>query len=609
MISKNNILNNISELKNFAGMRMNKYRRNYRYYNATANASLDNIKSPTTVGYNYGNREFGEEADTTLNPQLNVIATCVDTLHSKIAQSKVRPFFNTINGTFKDIQVVKQSQQFFDVLYDMQNVNKKVADAFKDSCIFDTGVIYINEEEHSIERALPFQVFLRPSEVNYDRVSRVFYERKDYPVSALPKKVSDKFKKNLEYVDFGLYYDTFNKVKAYTANGSLVLSEPFESDTIPFVFMYYKNPIIGNTSTSVADMLVEIQQEINVLMAKIKDASQLNPALTFLVPEGSSLKTTQLNNRVGNVITYKPSAAGGTPVTSATPAFIDGQYISTLNELVQKAFDMVGISQLSATSQKPAGLNSGVALSTMEDIESDRFETQLNQVIRAYVDIAKVCIKVFPQDENILPEIANRVSLKWKEVVKESDNMSIQYSGADNLSKDPSTKLQQLQQLAMAGVIPSARIAQLMQIPDLEMGYSLTNNAIDAVMEVIKECVEDNNFDVPEFIPFTLLKEEIINTQLSLSAAGKKQNKEDIDKLSKLYEKVEDMEEEWVSQANDEAAEAGGSNESGIPYSQNVLEQEAGMTRAGGSVPDMAATQEAPSDNAAWTNEADYSRM
>lgn len=609
MISKNSILENISELKSFSGNRNYKYRRNYRYYNATKGVSLENIRNPMVLGYyNTAMREFGEEEDTSPNPQLNVIASCIDTLHSKLAQSKVRPFFNTINGTFKDIQAVKQSQQFFDVFYDVQNVNKKVSDAFRDAMIFDTGVIYINEATQNIERALPFQVFVRPAEVHYNNITRVFYEQKDYPVTLLPEKVLAKFKnKSLQYVDFGVYYDTFNKVKAYTANNSLVLAEPYESDAIPFVFLHYKSPVLGNTSVSVADMLISIQQEINILMAKIKDASQLNDAMFYMVPEGTNLKVTQLNNRVGNVLTYKPIAGLSDPVTVATPRFIDEQYTALLSDLILKAYDMVGISQLSAQSRKPSGLNSGVALSTMEDVESDRFETQLNQVIRAYIDIAKTCIKVFPQDSSILPEISTRVSIKWKDVVRESDNMDIQYSGADNLSKDPSTKLQQLQQLAMAGVIPAERIAQLMQIPDLEMGYSLTNNAIDAVMATIRDCLENDNFDVPEFIPFELLKEEIINTQLSLRAADKDgKNKKDIAKLGKLYERVEDMEEEWSKEAADEGiltnaeadAEAAGieTNNNEIPYSENILTQEANMQRV-------------EPDNAAWVDSNDYDRV
>ena len=60
------------------------------------------------------------------------------------------------------------------------------------------------------------------------------------------------------------------------------------------------------------------------------------------------------------------------------------------------------------------------------------------------------------------------------------------------------------------------------------MGYSLANNAIEAVMEVIKNCVENDDFDIPAYVPFELLKEEIINTLLSLTSANKEKNKEDI---------------------------------------------------------------------------------
>ena len=552
MLKRDKILNNIFQLKSFSGSRNYKYRRNFRWYNATKTASLESIKNPMVLGYIDG-LEQGEEGDTTPNPQLNIIASCIDTLHAKIAESKVRPFFTTINGTFKDIQTVKQTQHFFDIMFDEQGVNKTVSDAFRDACIFDTGVIYIDEETATVRRALPFQVYVSPSEANYKNITKCYYEQKDFPVTCLPEKVLTKFKnKNLDFVDFGIYYDTYNKTKAYTANGSFVLAEEWDKQAIPFIFLHYKNPILSNVSISVVDMLINIQQEINILMAKIKDASQINPANTFFVPDGSSIKAQQLNNRVGNVITYKPQASGGVPVITSTPAFIDGQYMTLLDSLIQKAYDIVGVSQLSATSRKPTGLNSGIAIATAEDIEADRFETQLNQVIRAYVDIAKTCIKIFDKDAEVLPSSKYRCSIKWSDVLREADNMNIQFSGADNLSKDPSTKLQQLQQLATAGVIPAARISQLMQIPDLEMGYSLANNAIEAVMEVIKNCVENDDFDIPAYVPFELLKEEIINTLLSLTSANKEKNKEDINKLCKLYEKVDTLPTDWQKQADED---------------------------------------------------------
>ena len=587
-VTDKDITNAVSSLKVFGGKKRGKYYRNYRRYNYTPFADLENIRDPSVVGYYEQPAEI--EEDTTQTPQINIIKSCIDTLTSKIAQSKVRPFFNTQNGTFKDIQTVKQAQAFFDLYYDLQNVNKKVSEAFRDSCIFEKGAIYIDPVTKEIIKALPWQIYLRPAEVTYNKITRVYYERKDYPTTLLDEKLVTKAKiESNDYCNYGIYYDTYNHIKAELIDGVVINTEVYTPSKVPFVFLHYCSPIVGDTSQSIVDMLNSIQLEIDNLMMKIKDASQLNPALTFCVPKGSSVKTSQLNNRVGQILEYNATPnMTGSPVTVATPAFIDGQYMSLVEELKQSAYELVGISQLSAMSTKPTGLNSGVALSTMENIESDRFETQLNQVIRAYVDIAKTCIEVFPEEDTILPEDNQRLSIKWKDIVEESNKMVVQFSAADSLSKDPSTKLQQLQMLAQTGIIPQTRIAQFMELPDIQSGYSLSNNAINAVLTCINDCIEKDIFDVPDYIPFLMLKEEIINTQLSLKAAASAENdnKKDIEKLTKLYEKVEAKEADWQADTNLEGQEQsiqGETTPDGLPMGTNVLTQEAQMTPVQGA--------------------------
>ena len=577
-VTEKDITSAVSSLKALNSNRLGKYHRNYRRYNYTPFASLKNISSPSVVGFYEQNKEV--EEDTTQTPQLNIIKSCIDTLTSKIAQSKVRPFFNTQNGSFKDIQTVKQAQAFFDLYYDLQNVNKKVSEAFRNSCIFDTGVIYIDEVTKEIFNAQPWQVYVRPAEVNYNKITRVYYERDDYPTTLL----DESFVKSItsDYVPYGVYYDTFNHIKAELVCNKVVKISDFNSKKIPFIFLHYCSPIIGNTSQSIVDMLNSIQLEIDNLMMKVKDASQLNPALTFWVPKGSSVKVSQLNNRVGQVAEYNATPnMTGSPVTVSTPAFIDPQYMQVVEELKQSAYELVGISQLSAMSTKPTGLNSGVALSTMENIESDRFETQLNQVIRAYVDIAKTCLEIFPPEETILPEDNHRLNIKWSDIVEESNKMVVQFSAADSLSKDPSTKLEQLQMLAQTGIIPQTRIAQFMELPDIQSGYSLSNNAINAVLTCINDCIEKNIFDVPDYIPFQMLKEEIINTQLSLKSASSEtnNNQKDIDKLTKLYESVESKEAQWNNPNPIPTDVPTQVTDSGIPMGENILTQEAQMTQ------------------------------
>ena len=537
--------------------RLSKYYRNYNYYNNTPAGTLKGIRNPSIVGlYNI---DESPENDTTLTPSINVIKSCIDTLTSKIAQSKVRPFFNCINGTFKDINVCKNAQQYFDQYFDIEEVNKKVSMAFRDACIFDHGVIYVDSETKSITKALPWQVFVRPAELTYNNITRAYYCQNDYPVSMLPEKYRNKVLKaneDQEYVTYGIYYDTVDQCKAvYISELDFVDIEKYEGNRVPFIFLWYNNPIHGGSSVSVVDMLYGIQCEVNTLMAKVKDASQLSPALTFFLPDDATIKSTQLNNRVGNVITYKATSdMSGSPVTVATPNFIDSQYIELINNLKETAYEMVGISQLSAQSKKPSGLNSGIALQTVEDVESERFEEQLNQVIRCYVEIAKTCLRVFPKEETILPDTPNRLDVRWGDIVDEEKKMQIQFSAADSLSKDPSTKLQQLQSLAQVGVIPQERIAQFMELPDLEGGYSLSNNAINAVLSVIRDCIESDNYDVPDYIPIPMLKTEIINTQLSLRAANFIKNQEDIEKLNQLYNTVVQMEQQMNQPTPEEQA-------------------------------------------------------
>jgi hypothetical protein len=544
----------INELVSLGEKYRGKYNRNLRLYEYTRNINIDDIKDGSTVGYYYRGYE-----ETSSDVQQNIIKSCVDTLVSKIASQKVRPFFNTVHGSFRDFQICKQAQQYFDLLYDMQNVGQTVDMSFRDCCIFSKGVVYCDEIEKKIKRAMPFNVYTRPSEETYGKLTRVYYKQKNYPVSLLQENIKKKIKTDLEYVDVGLYYDIVNHVKAYyipqASDEENLIVEEYKRDTLPFVFIHYSNPVVGSDATSIVDLLYGIQIEIDTILQKITEASRLNPAMTFFLPEGSQIKAGQLNNRVGNIITYRPTPnMTSSPVTTSTPAFIDDQYIQLLDNLKTTAYELTGISKLSAQSAKPVGIDSGLGLRTITNIESERFQTQFNQVIRMYVEIARTCISVFDPNDDILPRDQKRVNIKWSDIVEEYEKMSIQYSGADALSKDPATKLQQLQVLAQAGVISQTRIAQLMEIPDLESGYSMANNSINAVMTVIDDCIMKNKMDVPEYIPIPLLKEELVNTMLSLRASDHPSNALDIAKLTQLYQNVCDKE----TQSADTLAEMNG---------------------------------------------------
>ena len=528
MMKKQEVLNAVSELKSKRGMFKEKCRRNLSLYEDTPISVLDDLNADFTIGfYKSGNPLY----DTTTDMSINVIKSCIDTLTSKIASTKVRPFFNTVNGDFRDVVVTRHAQQYFDMSFDYKNISKEVVNCFRNATIFDTGVIYVNPKEKTIRNVLPWQVYFRPAEFIYGKLTRIYYERKQYPTSLLKD-----YDGKENYIAYGEYYDIENHVHAELYSTGKVVIHNYDADVLPFVIMNYISPIASTSATSITDMLLSIQLEINSLANTVKDASQLTPANTIFVPEGSNISVRKMNNGVGNIVGYSPSPnMTSSPVTVATPSFVDPQYMSTIKELKETAYEMVGISQLSATSQKPEGLDSGVALQTMENIESDRFEQQLNLVIRAYTEIARVMIKVFDPDENILPEDKYRSSVTWRDIYDEEKKMKIQFSSADALSKDPSTKLQILQSLAANGIIPTSIISKFLEIPDLEKGYSIANNSWEACQTVIERCINNNIYDIPPFIPFSMLMQEILNTQMLLFSADPIANQSTIEKLGILF--------------------------------------------------------------------------
>ena len=522
----------ISYLKSVNENKRYKMLRNLWMYEYDNHITFDDLDRYQSVGY-YWNGE------STNNVNENVIRSCIDTLTSKIACQKVRPFFNSVNGSWKDFELCTQAQQFFDVLFDEYNVNDIVTLAFKDACIFERGMIYVSNT--GIERMLPWTVYTNPAEDSYNRNTELLWECKKYPKALLPFDI----KTSQDLVTYTRYWNTKEKV-FYTwipeANYNQV--ETYEKE-LPFVQIYYNKPLFGSSCSSVVDVLFGIQDQIDNLIRTCAIAAKRNMPKTYWVPEGTDVKAGSLNNEVGQVIPYRPiPGASGVPVICDEQRIIDPQYRDLIDKYKQDAYELVGISQLSATSQKPQGLNSGIALSTMENIESDRFETQLNQVIRCYVDLAKKCINILDAKELILPQEKTRTMLNWDDLIGAAKSFNIQFSAAESLSKDPSTKLQQLQSLAQAGIIPQSHIAKYLELPDIESAYNITTNALNAVMSLIKETIEGNEVPViPPYIPIPTLKEECLNMMLSLRGANYEQNKADIDKLMLLYNAIQDTSE------------------------------------------------------------------
>ena len=468
-----------------------------------------------------------QDGDLLRAPSTNVITSVIDSLVSKLSNNKVRPFFAPINGTIKTKKVIRQAQQFFDIYYDKINLNNIISETFKDACIFDIGYIIINPFTFEVERVPSYCI----EELNVNGVNKVALIKWIHQPSLILDKYGVSTSRQYINVEMlikeneAILYVDEKKVKTIPTNG------------YPIVNVYYNEPINNGKTVSIVDELEGIQTQIDLINAKIAATSQLTPANLVFIDEQSGLKSSDVNNKDCQIypVGIQPGNTAN-PVNVVTPVPFDPYWSSMLDFYINKAYDMIGISQLSAQSRKPSGLDSGVALQTMEDIESDRFEVQVNHFINAYINVTRKLIEIIPEDFEILPADKYQSTMTWATLKEQNNLYKVQYSAATSLSKDPAERAKQIIQMSQIGLITPSKAAELMDMPDLTDAYSDAEAMEMAVSAVINNAVEYDLYDVPAYVSLTSLAREISleQNQLFISMSAGKDNSEVAESLKRL---------------------------------------------------------------------------
>ena len=542
MEKKDLIVKRINALLNSTGTSINKYYRNYALYNQTAIADFRTL-NPIAPGVIQNGMKLNADY-----PSINVIKSCVDSVVSDISTAKPRPFINTVKGSYKTVKIAQQLQIFFDYIFSEESVYLKNCDALRDACVFDSGYIYIDETTLSVINIRPWNVYTDPNERDKKQVYVVFPNSSIDDLPEYVEKELNKSEKGLLHINYGLYYNVKLGVKALTINGQVRKIWDFNSKKIPILRIMYTEPIASDHCLSIADMLVGLQKEINILSRNIALAAKKNPAQTILLQNASNIAVGELNNEIGNIIQYNAeSSSGSSPVSVVTPSFISDQYDAIRSRDIELAYNLVGKSQIAASGKKEVGIDSGIAIATLADLQSERFQILLNNFINLFTEEAKLMTELGMGDETLITPSRYELKLTWNDVREDYLKMRIEFSSIDALSKDPSERLKQLQRLAQSGVIPASQIPALLEIPDINRGFSAANNGYNCAMSIIDACIYDDKYDVPYYISFALLKELIVNTMLNLKSAegGTDSNEEDIAKLSKLFFTVYDQEKEF----------------------------------------------------------------
>jgi len=554
----------IKNLDQRQGYRQSDNLRNMRLY---GNHEFQGINA-----YNYMRTEQSYNVQNRVT--LNIVQSMIDTVTSKIGQNNPRPYFLTDDGNFSLKRRAEKLSKFAEGCFYATDYYDKAIQAFQDSCIFGTGAvkIYRDGDEIKAERVFIDELMIDDNE-SYYSLPRQLHQRKwihkdvlkeMFPGSkgAIDAAANDSGRQD-EYKDklgdMLLVVESWHLPSGEKAkdgrhticiNNELLYDGDWDKDYFPFVFFRWNLKPLGFWGQGIAEQLTGLQLEINKLLRTIQVSMHLVSVPKIFLEASSKVVTAHLNNKIGGIIRY-----AGTAPTEGKLGSIPTELFTHVDRLYQRAFEIVGVSQMSAQSQKPAGLDSGKALRTYNEIESERFKAVSKRYEKTYLDAAEIMIDIAKDiaadTGNFSVQVPGSGFLKtinWEDVNMEEDQYIMQVFPASALSQTPAARLQEVQELMQAGLVSKEDGMKLLDFPDLKAYYNMANAGAEDIERQIELMMDTGEYETPE--PFQNLQYGIVKMQQAyLMYRSQKAPEENLELLRRWISDAKNL----LDQANQEA--------------------------------------------------------
>jgi len=455
---------------------------------------------------------------------LNIIKSCIDAAAAKISSARPRPRFLTSGGNWKLQAKAKKLTKFMDGLFAAQKVYEVGQRSFADACVFGTGVMKVFRQDAEVvfERVLPDEILVDDSEGFYGQPQQM-HQRKFIPRDVLVAMYGDDEEMRIKIkaaqaggtdVASNMSADLIQVIESWHLKSGpkatdgrhcisiaemMLFEEKWDKPYFPFCFLRWSNPVVGFFGTGIAEEITGIQLEINKILRNIQQAMHITAFPRVFLETGSSVNKDAMNT-FGGLVNYTGQAP-----TFDTPKAMNAESYQHLERLKNFAYEQVGVSQLSAASKKPAGLDSGRALRDFQDIESERFILTGQRYEQFYMDAAELAIDVMKEIVLDEPKVKIQVAGKgfieeipWKDVDIEKDQYVMRVFPTSILPTLPAGRLEAVQELIQGQFISREEGVALLDFPDLESVVNLATAAYEDVMTVLQKIVEDGEYASPE---------------------------------------------------------------------------------------------------------------
>jgi hypothetical protein len=492
-----------------------------------------------------GTRQRNRAPGRTTGAPLNVSKSCTDTYVSLLTRDRPKVSFVTDKGSWKLQKQAKIQERFVHGIMVGGGLYGQSTQIAFDSAKFPFGAVAIYPQAQKkgapkimVDRVLPWELLLGDFDSTYGQ-PKDFYRVKSVDRMVLQAEFPEKAQA-LESVGAGGFFDSTAgitdadrtdavvTVEAYhlprfeggegrhtiVCGTVVLLDEAWEHDWSPYVLLHRQLPSVGVYGLSLLKELAPIQRSINRLMKDIERAQALIVGHWF-IENGSSINTGTIDDRIGGFIRFNGSAPQyNAPVTVASDVY------AHLDRLYQRAFEIVGISQMSAQSQLPAGMTAGKAILTYADVQTQRFKP----CYELYQDFFLRCARVILALARDIAEEHSDFEVKamgkhGMTVIKASDALleehqfDLELYPTNAFADDPSARYEMVQDMLAANLINAADAKRLLDNPDLDALADYENASYDLTMQMIDDMLSGGDYQPPE--PFMALADSVKWVQLS----------------------------------------------------------------------------------------------
>lgn len=466
---------------------------------------------------------------TTRNPHagmysivINIIKRIIDAAVARIAKEKPRAFALPRRNDYRLKRKCKNLTKFLDGVMVSAKVYANSEDVFRDACLFGDGTLIPYASNGQIKSAVAKidELWIDALDGMYDNPTELHWAH-PWPrrelLSEFPeweKEINEAraaWRGELAYMGQADLVECAWSWKLPSAPGkkdglwtkticTATLDQGvWERDYLPAARFHWTPPTYGPFGDGIAKEILGHQRAMQDIVRGILKSIRMFAVPRVWVSKMANVASSIISNEIG-VNEY----SGEKPVFDTPPAASPDIY-QFAQWILDDAFKQARMSQLTAQSEKPAGLNAAVALRTYHDIETQgfavvgqRWERWYLLVARMLVDIAQDIYKDKGKLSVKVPGRGFIESIDWSDVSLDDDMYDIEVWPTSILPLSVEGQIQTATEFMRSGLMPRNALLQQLRIPMIYEWIDRETAAEDNIDMALSSILADGKYIEPD---------------------------------------------------------------------------------------------------------------